>query len=450
MKDPIDDSRSDEAGKESKENHADIKICDESNVGDNCSESESNVENNESDPIDNSDNDETGKESKENHADIENCDEINVGDNCSESSESNVENDEIDTELIKRALREKELNEKYARRRIDRLIRRKNPLENKLREALVGQLAPINSVAAAVRRKENGWANENRPLVFLFLGSSGIGKTELAKQLSKSIHKAEEKGFIRIDMSEYQHSHEVSKFIGAPPSYVGYQDGGQLTNKLSEYPDAVVLLDEVEKAHINVLTIMLQVFDEGRLTDGKGKTVDCRKAIFIMTSNLAQTEIADNADILRANGISNSGMSPQGKEFVKQTIQPILRNHFRRDEFLGRINEILYFLPFTKDELKCMVEMELNHWRKTAMERHEITLTWSNEVIELLTDGYNIRYGARSIKYEVEKRVINQIAEAHEYDRVREGDFIDIYLSKNGSIELEVKKEAAEQELSGR
>lgn len=144
------------------------------------------------------------------------------------------------------------------KRRLERELRRKYPLEKKLKEALVGQLAPINSVSSAIRRKENGWADEDRPLVFLFLGSSGIGKTELAKQVAKYIHQEEEKGFIRIDMSEFQSKHEVAKFIGAPPGYVGYEEGGQLTKKLAQFPNAIVLLDEVEKAHVDVLTIMLQ------------------------------------------------------------------------------------------------------------------------------------------------------------------------------------------------
>lgn len=145
-----------------------------------------------------------------------------------------------------------------------------------------------------VRRKENGWADDDHPLVFLFLGSSGIGKTELAKQLASYIHKDNPKSFIRLDMSEYQEKHEVAKLIGAPPGYIGHEEGGQLTKKLKKCPDAVVLFDEVDKAHPDVLTVLLQLFDEGRLTDGQGKTIECKNAIFIMTSNLASNEIAQH------------------------------------------------------------------------------------------------------------------------------------------------------------
>uniref|UniRef100_H2M6K6 ClpB family mitochondrial disaggregase n=1 Tax=Oryzias latipes TaxID=8090 RepID=H2M6K6_ORYLA len=177
--------------------------------------------------------------------------------------------------------------------------RRKFPLERRLKEHIIGQEGAINTVASAIRRKENGWYDEEHPLVFLFLGSSGIGKTELAKQVARYMHKDIKKGFIRMDMSEFQEKHEVAKFIGSPPGYVGHEEGGQLTKLLRACPNAVVLFDEVDKAHPDVLTIMLQLFDEGRLTDGKGKTIECKDAIFIMTSNVASEEIAQHALQLR-------------------------------------------------------------------------------------------------------------------------------------------------------
>uniref|UniRef100_A0A670HRE5 ClpB family mitochondrial disaggregase n=1 Tax=Podarcis muralis TaxID=64176 RepID=A0A670HRE5_PODMU len=175
--------------------------------------------------------------------------------------------------------------------------RRRFPLEQRLREHIIGQESAIATVGAAIRRKENGWYDEEHPLVFLFLGSSGIGKTELAKQTAKYLHK---------DVKKVRPLLSVAKFIGSPPGYVGHEEGGQLTKKLKQCPNAVVLFDEVDKAHPDVLTIMLQLFDEGRLTDGKGKTIDCKDAIFIMTSNVASDEIAQHALQLRQETVELS------------------------------------------------------------------------------------------------------------------------------------------------
>ncbi|XP_039413011.1 caseinolytic peptidase B protein homolog isoform X4 [Corvus cornix cornix] len=199
---------------------------------------------------------------------------------------------------------EVKFQEEQRRREVEE--RRRFPLEQRLKEHIIGQESAIATVGAAIRRKENGWYDEEHPLVFLFLGSSGIGKTELAKQTAKYIHKDVKKGFIRLDMSEFQERHEVAKFIGSPPGYVGHEEGGQLTKKLRQCPNAVVLFDEVDKAHPDVLTIMLQLFDEGRLTDGKGKTIDCKDAIFIMTSNVASEEIAQHALQLRQEAMEMS------------------------------------------------------------------------------------------------------------------------------------------------
>ncbi|XP_068036874.1 mitochondrial disaggregase isoform X4 [Anomalospiza imberbis] len=369
---------------------------------------------------------------------------------------------------------EAKFQEEQRRREVEE--RRRFPLEQRLKEHIIGQENAIATVGAAIRRKENGWYDEEHPLVFLFLGSSGIGKTELAKQTAKYIHKDIKKGFIRLDMSEFQERHEVAKFIGSPPGYVGHEEGGQLTKKLRQCPNAVVLFDEVDKAHPDVLTIMLQLFDEGRLTDGKGKTIDCKDAIFIMTSNVASEEIAQHALQLRQEAMEMSKKriaenlgshisircspgAPQdpellstvpsagtpccqskllayvevpkdvqmtdkitiSKQFKEKVIRPILKAHFRRDEFLGRINEIVYFLPFCHSELIQLVNKELNFWAKKAKARHNITLLWDREVMDVLADGYNLHYGARSIKHEVERRVVNQLAAAYEQDLLPQG-----------------------------
>ncbi|XP_053312581.1 caseinolytic peptidase B protein homolog [Spea bombifrons] len=320
-------------------------------------------------------------------------------------------------------------------RRREQEERRRFPLEQRLKEHIVGQEMAIATVAAAIRRKENGWYDEEHPLVFLFLGSSGIGKTELAKQTARYLHKDIKKGFIRLDMSEFQEKHEVAKFIGSPPGYVGHEEGGQLTKKLKQCPNAVVLFDEVDKAHPDVLTVMLQLFDEGRLTDGKGKTIECKDAIFIMTCNAGSDEIAGYAIQLRqeahemnkkklAEKLEDIQISEKitiSKQFKENVIRPILKAHFRRDEFLGRINEIVYFLPFCRSELFQLVTKELTTWAKKAKQRHDITLLWDREVMDVLADGYNVHYGARSIKHEVERRVVNQLAAAYEQDLLPRG-----------------------------
>ncbi|XP_010601520.1 caseinolytic peptidase B protein homolog isoform X1 [Fukomys damarensis] len=331
---------------------------------------------------------------------------------------------------VMKLLRTSEAKYQEKQRKREAEERRRFPLEQRLREHIIGQESAIATVGAAIRRKENGWYDEEHPLVFLFLGSSGIGKTELAKQTAKYMHKDAKKGFIRLDMSEFQERHEVAKFIGSPPGYIGHEEGGQLTKKLKQCPNAVVLFDEVDKAHPDVLTIMLQLFDEGRLTDGKGKTIDCKDAIFIMTSNVASDEIAQHALQLRqealemsrnriAENLGDVQISDKitiSKNFKENVIRPILKAHFRRDEFLGRINEIVYFLPFCHSELIQLVNKELNFWAKRAKQRHNITLLWDREVADVLVDGYNVHYGARSIKHEVERRVVNQLAAAYEQD----------------------------------
>ncbi|GFG28773.1 hypothetical protein Cfor_10764, partial [Coptotermes formosanus] len=316
--------------------------------------------------------------------------------------------------------------------------RRRFPLEQRLKQYIVGQEGAITTVASTIRRKENGWIDDQHPLVFLFLGSSGIGKTELAKQLAKYLHKKKDNAFIRIDMSEYQEKHEVAKLIGAPPGYVGHDDGGQLTKRLAKFPNAIVLFDEVDKAHPDVLTVLLQLFDEGRLTDGKGKTIECKGAMFIMTSNLANEEIAQHALQLRREaklitdrrleGKIDADAAPENitisRNFKENVVQPILKRHFRRDEFLGRINEIVYFLPFSQSELLQLVTKELNFWAEKALEKHKIKLLWDHSVLAVLADGYDIHYGARSIKYEVERQVVNRLAAAHERGIIGNGSTV--------------------------
>ncbi|KAH3842131.1 caseinolytic peptidase B protein homolog [Dreissena polymorpha] len=346
---------------------------------------------------------------------------------------------------LKQLLNDREKAYKAEQDKIAADERRRFPLEQRLKEHIIGQEAAINVVAAAIRRKENGWYDEDHPLVFLFLGSSGIGKTETAKQIARYLHKDLKKGFIRLDMSEYQEKHEVAKFIGAPPGYVGHEEGGQLTKLLKENPEAVVLFDEVDKAHTDVLTIMLQLFDEGRLTDGKGQTIHCKNAIFIMTSNLAADEIGAYGLELRKEAEKISKQRRLGKldelgseeaitvsrSFKDKVVRPILKRHFRRDEFLGRINEFVYFLPFSRSELSQLVNKELKFWAQKAEKAHSMQITWDHNVIDALADGYDVHYGARSLKYEVERRVVSQLAMAHERQLIEKGSIVYLVVPDN-------------------
>eukprot|EP00124_Ichthyophonus_hoferi_P003506 Ihof_evm1s307 gene=Ihof_evmTU1s307 len=342
---------------------------------------------------------------------------------------------------IRSLLESAQINYEVKREEQEKEMRRRYPLEARIKERIVGQQGAINIVSSAIRRKENGWQDEDRPLVFLFLGSSGIGKTEMAKQLAHYLHGDKKECFVRLDMSEFQSKHEVAKFIGSPPGYVGHEEGGQLTEKLRACPNAVVLLDEVEKCHADVLTVMLQLFDEGRLTDGKGQTIECKDAIFIMTSNLAQDEIAEHglqlrevAERERAALLANTPATNETKDsandhqtmevtrvFRDKVVRPILKSFFQRNEFLGRINEIIYFLPFSKDELKQLVDLELKHWGEKAKSRHGVELSWDNTIVTSLITGYDVHYGARSLKYEVDRRVINVIAALWESGSISRG-----------------------------
>lgn len=196
----------------------------------------------------------------------------------------------------------------------------------------------------------------------------------------------------------------MAKFIGSPPGYVGHGEGGQLTSKLSACPNAVVLFDEVEKAHPDVLTILLQLFDEGRMTDGEGRTIDCKDAVFVMTSNCASDEIAEHGAALRrraqeqrfagGGGAETSGEAVAVSRAFKETvIRPILKAHFRRDEFLGRIDDMLYFLPFSPSELRELVRRQLEKWHRKARDRHGIELSWDEAVLDAVAQHYNIYYG---------------------------------------------------------
>ena len=236
-------------------------------------------------------------------------------------------------------------------------------------------------------------------------------------------------------MSEFQEKHEVSKFIGAPPGYAGHDDGGQLTNALKAQPSAVVLFDEVEKANAEILTILLQLFDEGRLTDGRGRTVKCKDAIFIMTSNLAADAITKQAlkSGRKSSRSSASGQVLMSDDFKSKVIEPILKKHFKRDEFLGRIHETLYFVPFSNEELQELAIRELSRWSKRAQESHQLRVTWDESVVERMVSAYDIRFGARRIAQAVEQQVAAELAQAQAMGDIRSGQHVHLQVTEKSS-----------------
>ena len=272
-------------------------------------------------------------------------------------------------------------------------------LEKDLHERVVGQDLAVTAVSEAIRRSRSGLSDPNRPIgVFLFVGPTGVGKTELAKALAYILFNQEE-AMIRLDMSEYMEKHSVSKLIGSPPGYVGYDEGGQLTEALRRRPYSVVLLDEVEKANPDVFNILLQVFDDGRLTDSKGRVVNCKNALFIMTSNLGSMQLLEHLEKKK----------DYSKEAILALLEPILKAHFR-PEFLNRLDEILPFLPLRREDMERIVELQLQGIRKRLHERH-IALDWDQKVLTQLGDeGYDPFFGARPLKRLIQQKVVNMLS----------------------------------------
>lgn len=273
-------------------------------------------------------------------------------------------------------------------------------LEKALSASVIGQPFAIRAVSEAIRRSRAGLSDPERPIgVFLFVGPTGVGKTELAKALARLLFD-QEKAMIRLDMSEYMERHTVSKLIGSPPGYIGHEEGGQLTEALRRHPYAVVLLDEVEKAHPDVFNILLQIFDDGRITDSKGRTVNCKNTLFIMTSNLGSQELLN---FLQEKTVS--------KEEILKIVDPILKAHFR-PEFLNRLDDILPFLPLQEKDMEAIVSLQLGHVRSRLQER-DIQLEWGPAVSAYLAEkGYNPLFGARPLKRLIQNEVVNMLSTA--------------------------------------
>lgn len=280
-------------------------------------------------------------------------------------------------------------------------------MEDMLHKRVVGQDEAVRAVADAVRRSRAGLQNEKRPIgSFMFLGTTGVGKTELAKALAEALFN-DENMMTRIDMSEYQERHSVSRLVGAPPGYVGYDEGGQLTEAVRRKPYSVILLDEIEKAHPDVFNILLQVLDDGRLTDNKGRTVDFKNTILIMTSNVGAEVIQEYMQ--RIEHIDDKASRTDVLEECRRAVIDILKKSMR-PEFINRIDEIIMFEPLTRKDILGILNLQLNALRK-KMEEHGISIEFSQKFIDYMSEkGYDPAYGARPIKRILQRELVNMLA----------------------------------------
>ncbi len=300
-------------------------------------------------------------------------------------------------------------------------------LEKELHKRVVGQDEAIEALADAIRRSRAGLQDSRRPIgSFIFLGTTGVGKTELAKALAEFLFN-DENSLVRIDMSEYQERHTVSRLIGAPPGYVGYEEGGQLTEKVRRKPFSVVLLDEIEKAHPDVFNILLQVLDDGRLTDNKGRTADFKNTIIIMTSNIGSQLIQE--EFSRMNPDNSEMLMEKTKnevfDLLKKTIRP---------EFLNRIDETIMFKPLSLNEIHQIVGMQLNQV-KEMLAKNDIKLTVTEKAIKWLANaGFDPQYGARPLKRIIQRSVLNELSKQILSGVIHKDSAIEVDADKNGIV----------------
>ncbi len=291
-------------------------------------------------------------------------------------------------------------------------VRKLVSMEDRLRQRVVGQDDALVRVANAVRRSRAGLSDPNKPIgSFIFLGPTGVGKTELARALAEFLFD-DEHSMVRIDMSEYMEKHAVARLIGAPPGYVGYDEGGQLTEAVRRRPYSVILFDEIEKAHPDVFNILLQILDDGRLTDSRGRTVSFKNTVIIMTSNIG-------ASYLQAEGVASD------ESFAEASVQVMeaLRQHFR-PEFLNRVDDIIVFKPLGEAQLTRIIELRLDDLRKLLADR-KITIELSQPAKELLfMEGYDRAYGARPLKRAIQRMIQDPLALKILEGEVHHGDHV--------------------------
>ncbi len=298
-------------------------------------------------------------------------------------------------------------------------------LEDELHKRVVGQEEAIAAVSDAIRRSRAGLQDPKKPIgSFLFLGTTGVGKTELAKALAEYLFD-DENAMTRIDMSEYQEKHAVSRLVGAPPGYVGYDEGGQLTEAVRRRPYSVVLLDEIEKAHPDTFNILLQVLDEGRLTDNKGRTADFKNTIIIMTSNMGSHLIQESFEKYKDTEEATEKAKEEVLQLLKQTVRP---------EFINRIDDIVMFAPLTEADIRQIVRLQLNSIIKLVA-RENIVLEATNEAIDYLTErGYDPQFGARPVKRVLQKEVMNALSKEILKGNIKAGSLILIDSFDNGLV----------------
>jgi ATP-dependent Clp protease ATP-binding subunit ClpB len=342
-----------------------------------------------------------------------------------EQENQRLEEIQKDTKMLKEEVEEEDVAEVVSRwtgiplnRLLEGEMSKLIHLEEALHERVVGQDEPVEAVANAIRRSRAGISDPNRPIgSFLFLGPTGVGKTELARALAEFLFD-DEHAMVRIDMSEYQERHAVSRLMGAPPGYVGYEEGGQLTEAVRRRPYSVILLDEMEKAHADVFNILLQLLDDGRLTDGQGRTVDFRNTIVIMTSNLGSSIFSDGS------------LSPEQRTAA---VLEDVRGHFR-PEFINRVDEILVFEPLSRDHIARIVDIQLRSLRERLTER-KLTLTLTDDAREYLANaGYDPAFGARPLKRLIQREIQDKLALALLSGEIHDGDEVVIDTGEGGLL----------------
>lgn len=302
-------------------------------------------------------------------------------------------------------------------------------MEKNLSARVIGQDDAVSAVSDAIRRSRAGLQDDNRPIgSFIFLGTTGVGKTELARALAEFLFD-DEHAIVRIDMSEYMEKFSVSRLIGAPPGYVGYEEGGQLTEAVRRRPYSVVLLDEIEKAHPDVFNVLLQVLDDGRLTDSQGRTVNFKNTIIIMTSNLGSHLIQEHLQLMNERNRDEiiGDLRIKLVDLLKATIRP---------EFLNRIDEIILFNPLTQKEIRAIVDIRVKYLSE-RLSKSNIKLIIDNDVKDWIGKlGFDIQYGARPLKRTIQKNIANPIAEKVLEGGILPGDTIRIKLGKEGLLDF--------------